>query len=135
MLAPFDAMVDTQLSYARGERGTARPGTRHARPLRAPDHLPAHLRVFRERAADLVCLFAEANAWTYGSPERSEDEELVQWVAQRIATGETFDAFVAPRGALAPSTAFYLQVPAETITGGEGAGAVPAALVVVRATE
>jgi DTW domain-containing protein YfiP len=119
MLMPFDAMVDTQLAYARGERGGPRQGTRHARPTRAPDYLPAHLRVFRERRADLVCLFAEANAWTYGSPERGDEEELVQWVAQRVETGESFSAFVAPRGALAPSTAFHLQVPVESILGGE----------------
>ncbi len=123
MLTPFDAMVDTQLAYARGERGGPRQGTRHARPTRAPDYIPSYLRVFRERRADLVCLFAEANAWTYGSPERGDEEELVQWVAQRVETGESFSAFVAPRGALAPSTAFHLQVPVESILGGESSAA------------
>jgi DTW domain-containing protein YfiP len=119
MLAPFDAMVDTQLAYARGERGVPRQGTRHRKAPRGPDYLPSYLRIFRERRADLVCVFAEANAWTYGSPERGDVEELVQWVAQRVETGESFAAFVAPRGALAPSTSYHLQVPAEAILGGE----------------
>ncbi len=40
-----------------------------------------------------VCVVGEANAWPYRSQEREADypDELVHWVARRLATGETFD--------------------------------------------
>ena len=57
---PFDAMIDTQLHYAKTVRGArqrhAVHRARHPRRPRTPELL-------RERAADVVCLHGEANAW------------------------------------------------------------------------
>lgn len=103
MLAPFRAMVDAQIAFAkRGESRHRRPLPGARRPPADPRaRLPAEL---RERARDLVCVYGEANAWPHDSPERAaRGDELVQWVACRIATGEVFEAVVA-QDALAPAT-------------------------------
>lgn len=109
MLVPFRAMVDAQLAYAAEKRPS-----RHARPRKPRRAADPHARLpesFRRHAADLVCVYGEANAWPFGTKERAAGEdELVHWVACRVATGETFEAFVAPRGALAPATAHHAEV-------------------------
>jgi len=117
MLDPFRAMVDAQLSYV---------GTRTT-----PRHLPSPRReaidprtripsILRERLSDLVCVHAEANAWPYeqwGHRDSSPDE-LVQWTACRPATGERFEAFLAPRGGLCDRTETHLRVPRAVLLGG-----------------
>lgn len=111
LLEPFRAMVDAQVAYA--ESQSARPRhlayrTRERRRADPADRLPPLL---RERASDLVIVHAEANAWPYGTTQRGAlADELVQCVAHRLSTGETFARFVAPRGPLAPSTARHLGV-------------------------
>lgn len=108
MLAPFRAMVDTQLAYVARGGGTRHSFTRKERIRERRAVVPA---ILRERADDLVCVYGEANAWPYGSPEKkASPDELVQWVAVRPATGERFEAFVAPRGRIAPSTSFHARV-------------------------
>jgi DTW domain-containing protein YfiP len=117
MLTPFRAMVDAQIEHAARLRGAR---VRHARMRdreRTGPRVPA---IFRERAADLVCVAGEANAWPYGSPERAGPcpDELVHWVACRIATGEVLERFAAPRHALAPSTASHLRVSPQRLAAG-----------------
>ncbi len=106
MLAPFRAMVDTQLRCAETLRGAR---VRHKKPAAVGPRVPM---LFRERANDLVCVVGEANAWPYRSSERGDGhpDELVQWAAYRPSTGETFDAIARPRYPLAPSTPRHIRL-------------------------
>ncbi len=121
LLAPFRAMVDMQIEHARNKN------TRHKKKPRAvprPHPVPA---ILRERARDIVCIAGEANAWPYSAPERERfPEELVHWVALRVATGETFDVVVAPRHPLAPGTARWVELAAGEIAAGESLDALAA---------
>jgi DTW domain-containing protein YfiP len=117
MLVPFRAMVDAQLAFV-GKN--SRPRHARAKAKRASvdprSRLPIELTT---RADDIVCIHAEANAWPYNSRERTEHvDEVVQWVACRPATGEIFDAIVAPNGELAPSTTRHTEIDAETFRAG-----------------
>lgn len=117
MLAPFRAMVEAQLDFA-ARRPTPRRllRKRRAAPADPRARLPELLRSGADR---LLCIHGEANAWPYGTPERSEGgDELVSWSAYRPATGETFHRFVAPTRALAPRTTHHLAVRAEEILSG-----------------
>jgi DTW domain-containing protein YfiP len=112
---PFDAMIDTQLRYAKTVRGArqrhAVHRTRHPRRPRTPELL-------RARAHDVVCLHGEANAW----PARAaagHPPEIVHWVARRARTGETFEAIIAPRRPLAPSIPAHIRIPRERLAAGE----------------
>lgn len=49
-------------------------------------------------------------------------DELVHWVAHRVATGETFELIVAPAGSLSPSTAFHIELPEAALLGGAPRG-------------
>jgi len=110
MLLPFRRMVDLQLEHA--ARGQGRP-RRVMRPR------PPRARPRMQLPRELVCVYAEANAWPFGTEERASGaDELVQWVACRVATGETFEAFVRPRGPLAPSTSFHTEVAEKRFLGG-----------------
>lgn len=120
MLDPFRAMVEAQLEYARGRRGSSRHAPARRARAERPRLAPGPLRALHARAADLVCVHGEANAWPYRTREKAEHpDELVQWVARRLSTGETFEAIVAPRAPLAPSTAWHMGVPAATLLAGE----------------
>lgn len=112
MLAPFAAMVDTQIEHRDRLQGHR---TRHLRlaPPTKPPRLPPEL---GER--DLVCVNGDANAWPY-RPGRSQPDELVHWVAHRLSTGETFEAFIAPRRALSPSVPVQTRLSLEQLQGGE----------------
>jgi hypothetical protein len=115
LLLPFRAMVEAQLACASGiQHGRHRL----ARPPRPPrPRVPA---VLRERADDLVCIVGEANAWPYFSMERETEypDELVHWVARRLATGETFDLMIAPRNPLSPRTPTHLDLTPEQLFAG-----------------
>lgn len=111
LLRPFDAMVEHQLHYA--ERGSRRHLAYRARP-RKP-RLPALL---AERAADLVVVYGEANAWPKGSIQGGQ-AEIVHWVAERAVSGERFEALLAPRRPLSPSFTSHTGIPAEQVLGGE----------------
>ena len=112
LLEPFDAMVDMQLDFVAREN---RPRHRRSavprlRPLVAP--------ALSERPESLVVGYGEANAWPYGSGEL-HPPEVVHWAAVRPATGERFEAYVAPSGPLAPSFEAHSRLVAERIQGGE----------------
>jgi DTW domain-containing protein YfiP len=119
LLAPFNAMVELQIAFAKDVQSArhlvaARArGPRSARRAQEPG-----LKAMREAAGDLVCVHGEANAWPLRAPERRAPE-IVQWLAWRVATGETFSAVVAPRGALAPSAPLQLRLGADVLAAGE----------------
>jgi DTW domain-containing protein len=120
LLRPFNAMVDTQIHFAtnvRSSRQKRGPARKSLAPRRAT--LPGLL---RDRPSDVVCVHAEANAWPIHRPG-GHPAEIVQWLARRPATGETFEAVIAPRRPLAPSTPTHTRLSAERLAEGEAWGA------------
>jgi DTW domain-containing protein YfiP len=112
LLTPFRAMVDAQLAH---QAASPRARVRHPRVRPTVGaRLPAAI---TERAADLVCVVAEANAWPYGS-EHNQGDELVQIAARRLVSGETFDMIAAPERPLSPSTPFHTGLDAATLRDG-----------------
>lgn len=110
LLDPFRMMVDTQIAcQARAPRRRLRQPRALRRPV--PD-------VFGQRFDDLVCVVGEANVWPYRAGPASPPEELVHWVAHRVATGETFEAIAAPEHALSPSTTFHTELTEEALRRG-----------------
>jgi len=115
LLRPFEAMIDTQIRYARTVRGARH---RHALHRARRARRPTTASLLRARAADVVCLHGEANAW----PSRragSPPPELVHWVARRARTGETFEAIIAPRRPLAPAIPGHIGIAPERLAAGE----------------
>jgi DTW domain-containing protein YfiP len=117
ILEAFDRMVDLQL--AERERRTG-PPRRRARPRQRRPRVDVTVEALRSRPADVVALYAEANAWPLDGP-MSGETELVQLVAARPLTGERFEAVLAPRRPLGPGVATHLEVAAERLLGGEEA--------------
>jgi DTW domain-containing protein YfiP len=112
LLEPFHAMVarqrwfQTTVGSHRHQRALTRPGRRQKLAARLLDQWPR-----------LVCVQGEANAWGRRDPAR-QAPETVHWVAERPATGEAFEALVAPRGTLAPATPSHVELPRERLMGG-----------------
>ncbi len=113
LLDPLNAMVDAQLHA----KATApqRSSYRVAKPRQTQRRLPDPL---VQRYRDIVCIVGEANAWPYGTETERHPDELVQLVAHRVATGETFEAVIRPTYGLAPSTTYHLGLSAETFAAG-----------------
>ncbi|MBI3271541.1 MAG: DTW domain-containing protein [Planctomycetes bacterium] len=115
LLRPFDAMVEQQLHFARTLQGwRTRAKLRRPRAPRPPK-VAARL---RDPARDVVCVHGEANVGPQGLPD-SQPPEIVQWLARRLSTGESFEAIVAPRRPLAGVTPLHLELPAERLANGE----------------
>jgi DTW domain-containing protein YfiP len=113
MLDAFARMIDLQI--ARTETRTTGPRRREKRRPPRPPPLPPEL---NERAQDLVVVYAESNAHPLGTvPELPA--ELIHFAAVRVATGETFEALIAPRLPLAGSTPHHLQIASDAILAGE----------------
>ena len=114
LLDPFRAMVARQEWFAAEVRSQ-----RHRHPVRA--RRPSRREKLAARLAEawprLVCIQGEANAWPARTPARPEPE-IVHWLAHRPATGESFEAVVAPRRALAPSTPKHIELPAARLMAG-----------------
>ncbi len=123
LLDPFRAMVDSQIGYAQTVRAVR---MKHARGPRAPRTVePPSARLpgwVRARSGHMVCVSAEGIGWPYAM--RGPDlalpypDELIHWVARRLATGETFERVIAPVHPLAPNTTTHTALSAETIHGG-----------------
>ena len=110
LLDPFDAMVEHQLRFAAERRAE-----RHlAKKSKAKPHRP--LRALMARAGDLVVGYGEANAWPRDTA-LGQGAEIVHFAAERVATGERFEAFIAPRRPLSPSFAHHTGVEASAVTG------------------
>lgn len=113
LLEPFRAMVDAQLDW---QARTGKPRWRKPKP---PEALRPRVPVEVEhRWDDLVCVVGEANAWPYQDGVPPHPDELVHWVAERVATGERFAVVAAPTGGLAPSTTFHIGLDAATLAAG-----------------
>jgi DTW domain-containing protein YfiP len=118
LLVPFQAMVARQETFAteiRSRRHRHLPlGPSRVELKRAA--LGARLRALWPR---LVCVNGEANAWPRHDPARPEPE-IVHWLGYRPATGETYEAILAPRRALAPATSSHVQLADARLRAGVG---------------
>jgi DTW domain-containing protein YfiP len=108
MLPAFDRMVDWQIEHRDAREGPPR------RKLHKPVREPPLPRALAQNPERLVVFYAEANAYAHGSVPHHAPE-LVQLVAERPATGERFEALLAPRAPLAPRICEYIEVPATTL--------------------
>lgn len=97
LLEPFHAMVARQQWY-QAEVGHHR--NRHPR-RKTPRKSPFAGLISDYRR--IVCVQGEANAWPLRDPHYHEPN-IVHWVAHRPASGESYEAFIAPSGPLAPLT-------------------------------
>jgi DTW domain-containing protein YfiP len=111
LLEPFRVMVDKQLWY----RDVVR-ASRH-QVKKQKQRRPALEERLRAVWTRLVCLQGEANAWPMHDPAR-QHPEVVHFVALRPATGERYEAVIAPRRPLAPLTPFHIGVSDERLRTG-----------------
>ena len=109
LLDPLTAMVDAQLRCQEERPSHRIKKPKVVRPPRVPPELVATY-------GDVVCVIAEANAWPYRDGEPSPPDELIQIAAERVATGERFVGYAAPR-ALSPSTLFHTELDAAQLAG------------------
>ena len=111
LLDPLDAMVDAQLAaQARSPRRYTARVPKTLRPPRRP--LPD------VRFEDLVVVVGEANAWPYDAGDTPQRDELVHWLAHRVATNETFSMIARPERAISPTTSFHTKLPDEVLLAG-----------------
>ena len=68
---------------------------------------------------DLVVGYAETNAWPRGTP-LGDGSEVVHLVAERVVSGERFEAFVRPRRPLAPSFTHHTGIAPDVVLSGHG---------------
>ncbi len=116
MLAPFRAMIDAQIACEAERQHHRGRGPRPPKPPRP--RLPSPL---AGRAADVVCVIGEANAWPRGADRSPAPfaQELVQWIAHRPATGETFEAIVRPQRPVSPAIESQTGLRADEVMSGE----------------
>lgn len=110
ILGPFEAMVDFQVGFARKS-----PARRHLTRPRRPDR-PSWGRELIGRS--LVVGHAETNAWPRGTP-LGDGSEVVHLVAERLESGERFQAFIQPRRPLSPSFFHHTGIELERVLSGE----------------
>jgi DTW domain-containing protein len=110
LLAPFNAMVDAQIA-AQGRSPRRFMRQPKERPPRRP--LPDSIRF-----EDMVVVVGEANAWPYDSGLNNQRDELVQWLAHRVATNETFSMIACPERPISPTTSFHTRLSDEELMAG-----------------
>jgi DTW domain-containing protein len=117
LLAPFRAMVDTQLGFVAHSPG-GRRRLRRRRGTVAPARLPALL-----LAPDLVCVSGEANAGGFrrGPRASAEPHELLYWTALRLSDGARFESWIAPRRPLMASPVKYGRLDERALRAGGSA--------------
>jgi len=111
-LSPFEAMVEHQLHFVQ-----TRGARRHLASRQGP-RKPRLPKLLLERESDLLVGYGEANAWTRGTP-LGGDAEVVHWVAERVQSGERFEALLAPRRPLSPSFEVHARVASDLVLTGE----------------
>jgi DTW domain-containing protein YfiP len=114
MLTAFEKMVDTQLEFVRSHPNPPR----RKRPRHRMSQVDAQRLELKERAQDLICVYAEANSHPAGSGHPGP-AEMIQLVATRPLDGARFEAVIAPRRPLASSAPFHTGLAAETLLSGE----------------
>jgi len=118
LLRAFERMVDLQIACEAERTGPSRYKVH--KPNRARPKVPPQISLAWDR---LVVAYAEGNAPATDSPLRF-DPELVHLAAERVATGERFEAIAAPRMPLSPGTPGFVGLPRDSLVKGEDAGAV-----------
>jgi DTW domain-containing protein YfiP len=111
MLAAFTWMVDRQIDYAASR----------TEPPRRWLETEAHARKLaeqRDRLRRAVVVHGEVNAHSRKTDVPGQPE-LLHIVAQRVATGELFEAFIRPRRPLGPNVPFQVKLTAEQLLAGE----------------
>jgi DTW domain-containing protein YfiP len=111
-LAPFEALVSQQLEFAASRRAR-----RHIKRACAP-RPSRSLAPLSSRSADVVVAYGETNAWPRDSA-LGDGSEIVHWAAERLGTGERFEAWIAPRRPVAPSFAHHTGIALERVLAGE----------------
>ena len=117
LLRAFERMVDRQLA---GLASRTEPIRRRLKPG-DPWWLIRSLPDLEKLWPNLIAIAGEANAHRLGSGIPGEPE-IIQLAAQRLATGEVFHAFLAPRRPLAPRAAHHLEVPVSALETGRPLG-------------
>lgn len=120
ILAAFDHMVEQQLDFIRSTGANSR----HRRTLKRRNSVREDpTAAMKADAARLVVVFGEANAWPADAANRPLPDvpELLALVAERVATGESFEALMQARRPLSPSVPCQLDLPAEALEAAEPA--------------
>lgn len=109
LLGVFTAMVDRQLQFIESNDHRSSRHKFSRRRNSVPFDPIADLRGLASR---LVVVFGEANAWPLDRSDRppGDEAELVQLVAERLATSERFSSMLKPLRPLGPTVAFHLDV-------------------------
>lgn len=113
LIRAFDSMVEAQISATAARTDPPRRLLKPCDPWWYSTAIP-DLDALWPR---LVAIAGEANAHGRDSGVTGKPE-LVQLTAMRLATGETFNAFLAPRRELAANTCRHLDVPNESLARG-----------------
>ncbi len=113
LLRAFESMVDWQIAAAAARTKAPRQRRKPAGPWWESSAMPDLESLWPQ----LVVIAGEANAHHRGSAVPGMPE-LVQLAAVRPATGEAFEAFLAPRRPLAPNAAKHLEVSREQLLTG-----------------
>jgi hypothetical protein len=116
ILQVFDRMVDLQIAERARRTGPPRRLTRRSP---RPPRVDLALEALRQRPEGVIAVVAEANAWPV--IDAVTRPELVQLVAERLGTGERFEAVLAPRAPLGPKVALHLELPEARLLAGEPA--------------
>ena len=115
ILEVFDRMVDLQIAERDRRTGTPR---RLARKGQKPPRTDMTVASLRARPGDVVAVYAGSNGLPLGTGPDGAGE-LIQLVALRPATGDRFEALVAPRRPVEPGVALHLELPEARFLGGE----------------
>lgn len=113
LLRAFESMVDRQIAAKAARREPVRRRLRRAEPWWHSSAMPNFVAAW----PGLVAVAAEANSHRRDSGVDGTPE-LIQLAAVRIATGETFHRFLAPRRPLASGAAHHLGVSSEDLWNG-----------------
>lgn len=113
LLRPFDAMVETQLTYAK-EHASARHMKKGPRVPKPRKNALAEL--FATEAQNVVFVMGETNTYPYTADDRPLPE-LIHLVALRPTTGERFALIVRPEGRVGPSVPYYSGITHEELEG------------------
>ena len=119
LVGAFESMVDRQLAARAARVEPPRRQLKACDPWWTSPAMPDLETLWPK----VVAIAGEANAHGRGSDVKGVPE-LVHLAAFRPATGEAFNAFLAPRRPLAASVSHHLEVPVESLLNGQTPAAV-----------